>query len=219
MLLFTDNVLLRPETLNQREQDTINNSWIKQTCFVNSINRFIENIHWTWTLLNVAQWTRVDANFSLNLLQKTLNSAEVIWTTFIILLWCLLSFKSTVIAQKFFLYISLFHTCLEHQGEFWVNYPFKKSFNKQEEAKAGVKQFDEMMCSLIQLHYFYQTLIQPSGWVGEGKCWLQTWSYAVISVWKMGLMSHFNCAHYQPERICSPTLPFQKTPQKRKRLH
>lgn len=68
---------------------------------------------------------------------------------------------------KRFLYISL---CLEHQGEFWVNYPFKKSFNKQEEAKAGVKQFDEMMCSLIQLHYFYQTLIQPSGWVGEGKC-------------------------------------------------
>lgn len=60
----------------------------------------------------------------------------------------------------------------KHQGDFWVNYSFKKSFNKQEEAAnaEGVKQFDEMMCSLIQLHYFYQTLIQPSGWVGEGKC-------------------------------------------------
>lgn len=106
------------------------------------------------------------------------------------------------------------HTCLEHQGEFWLNY----FFNKQESAKAaGVKQFDEMMCSLIQLHYFYQTLIQPSEGVGVGKCWLQTWSYAVISVWKMGLMSHFNCAHYQPERICSPTLAFSKKHHKKER--
>lgn len=31
------------------------------------------------------------------------------------------------------------HAGWERQSEFWVNYPFKKSFNKQEEGKAGVK--------------------------------------------------------------------------------
>jgi len=77
--------------------------------------------------------------------------------------------------EKSFWVISVFHKrkslqIWKHQGDFWVNCSFKKSFNKQEAANAeGVKQLDEMMCSLIQLHYFYQTLIQSSGWVGERK--------------------------------------------------